>query len=128
MLSSARHFSLGKRHFLLGFRHFSLGWCVCNSLCHNGLLEMLLQAGIPGLVMYLFLMGRMLLAAARQFFNQKLPSWQRMLAAAPVIMLINILMEIYPCVSGNVMDMMYMVLAGAVIALDQKKTTMPDQA
>ena len=40
MLSSARHFSLGKRHFLLGFRHFSLGWCVCNSLCHNGLREM----------------------------------------------------------------------------------------
>ena len=40
MLSSARHFSLGKRHFLLGFWHFSLGWCVCNSLCHNGLQEM----------------------------------------------------------------------------------------
>lgn len=87
---------------------------------HNGLLEMLLQAGIPGLIMYLFLMGRMLLAAARQFFNQKLPSWQRMLAAAPVIMLINILMEIYPCVSGHVMDMVYMVLAGAVIGLDSR--------
>ena len=40
MLLSARHFSLGKRHFLLGFWHFSLGWCVCNSLCHNGLREM----------------------------------------------------------------------------------------
>ena len=40
MLSSARHFSLGKRHFLLGFRHFSLGWRVCKSLCHNGLREM----------------------------------------------------------------------------------------
>ena len=40
MLSSARHFSLGKRHFLLGFRHFSLGWRVCNSLCHNELQEM----------------------------------------------------------------------------------------
>ena len=40
MLSSTRHFSLGFRHFLLGLRHFSLGWCVCNSLCHNGLREM----------------------------------------------------------------------------------------
>ncbi len=88
---------------------------------HNGLLEMLLQAGIPGLVMYLYLMGRLLLAAARQFFQTKLPSWQRMLAAAPVIMLINILMEIYPCVSGHVMDMAYMVLAGAVIGLDNRK-------
>ena len=36
-------------------------------------------------------------------------------------MLVCTLMEIYPCVSGNVMDMMYMVLVGAVVALDPGK-------
>lgn len=95
---------------------------------HNGWLEMLIQTGIPGFLVYLCIILRMLWAAARQFFNLKNPAWQRILAAAPVVTLLCTLMEIYPCVSGNVMDMMYMVLAGAVIALDQKKTKMPDQA
>ena len=40
MLSSARHFSLGKRHFLLGFRHFSLGYPVRKVANNNGLREM----------------------------------------------------------------------------------------
>ncbi len=99
------------------------GWLLGRDVyhMHNSWLEMLLQVGIPGLVAYVFLIGRMLLAAVRQVFDLSLPLWQRMLAAAPVIMLVCTLMEIYPCVSGNVMDMMYMVLAGAVIAMDPKR-------
>ncbi len=89
---------------------------------HNGWLEMLIQSGIPGFAAYVAIILRMMWAAGRQFFNLKNPAWQRILAAAPVVTLLCTLMEIYPCVSGNVMDMMYMVLAGAVIALDQKKT------
>ena len=36
MLSSARHFSLGKKHFSLGFRHFSLGCPVRKVANTNG--------------------------------------------------------------------------------------------
>lgn len=86
---------------------------------HNSWLEMLLQTGVVGFLAYAFIIVRMLWAAAKQFFCLQKPAWQRMLACAPVIMLICTLMEIYPCVSGNVMDMMYMLLAGAVIALDK---------
>lgn len=99
------------------------GWLLGRDVyhMHNSWLEMLLQVGVPGLIVYAFIIGRMLLAAARQVFDLSLPMWQRMLAAAPVIMLVCTLMEIYPCVSGNVMDMMYMLLAGAVIGMDPKR-------
>lgn len=86
---------------------------------HNSWLEMLLQTGIPGFLAYVFIIVRMLWAAAKQFFCLQKPSWQRFLAAAPVVMLVCTMMEIYPCISGNVMDMIYMLLAGAVIALDE---------
>jgi O-antigen ligase len=88
---------------------------------HNSWLEMLLQTGVLGFAAYVFIIGRMLLASARQVFNVRFPVWQRILAAAPVVMLVCTLMEIYPCVSGNVMDMMYMVLVGAVIGMDPKR-------
>ena len=88
---------------------------------HNTWLEMLIQVGVLGFAAYVFIIGRMMLASARQVLNAALPVWQRILAAAPVVMLVCTLMEIYPCVSGNVMDMMYMVLVGAVVALDPGK-------
>lgn len=99
------------------------GWILGRDVyhMHNSWLEMLLQTGVLGLAAYAFIIGRMLLAAARQVFCLSLPSWQRMLAAAPVVLLVCTLMEIYPCISGNVWDMMYMVLAGAVIAMDPKR-------
>ncbi len=96
---------------------------------HNSWLEMLIQVGVLGFAAYVFIIGRMMLSSARQVFNVALPAWRRILAAAPVVMLVCTLMEIYPCVSGNVMDMMYMVLTGAVIALDpgRKKAALPQQ-
>ena len=41
MVSSVRHFSLGKKHFSLGFRHFSLGCPVRKVANTNGFRGML---------------------------------------------------------------------------------------
>lgn len=88
---------------------------------HNTYLEILLQTGIPGLVLYAFVLLSMLWYAAKQFFCAKVPAWRRVLAAAPVVMLICTLMEIYPSVSGHASDMMMLMLMGAVIGYGRTK-------
>ena len=85
---------------------------------HNAWLEVLLQAGIPGLLMMAAVFLRMYFASARLFFSKRNPGWLRVLAAAPVLMSACTLMETYPAVSANVYDMMMMLLCGAVIAAD----------
>lgn len=92
---------------------------------HNTYLEMLLQTGIPGLAMFGFVLLSMLWYAARQFFSQKTPAWRRVLAAAPVVMLVCTLMEIYPSVSGHASDMMMLTLIGAVIGYGRTKEAEP---
>ena len=82
---------------------------------HNTYLELLLQTGIPGVILYAVVLVSMLWYAAKQFFCAKTPAWRRVLAAAPVVMLICTLMEIYPSVSGHASDMMMLTLMGAVI-------------
>lgn len=88
---------------------------------HNTYLEVLLQAGIPGLVMFVFVLLSLLWYAAKQFFCTRTPAWRRVLAAAPVVMLICTLMEIYPSVSGHASDMMMFALIGAVIGYGRTK-------
>ena len=85
---------------------------------HNAWLEVLLQAGIPGLLMMAAVFLRMYFASARLFFSKQNPGWLRVLAAAPVLMSACTLMETYPAVSANVYDMMMMLLCGAVITED----------
>ncbi|MBR2923698.1 MAG: O-antigen ligase family protein [Clostridia bacterium] len=85
---------------------------------HNAWLEVLLQAGIPGLLMMAAVFLRMYFAAARLFFGKHTAGWMRVLAAAPVLMSACTLMETYPAVSANVYDMMMMLLCGAVITAD----------
>ena len=85
---------------------------------HNAWLEVLLQAGIPGLLMMVAVFLRMYFASTRLFFSKRNPCWIRVLAAAPVLMSACTLMETYPAVSANVYDMMMMLLCGAVIAAD----------
>jgi len=88
---------------------------------HNTYLEMLLQTGIPGLALFVFVLVSMLWHAARQFFCSQTPPWRRVLAAAPVVMLVCTLMEIYPSVSGHASDMMMFTLIGAVIGYGRTK-------
>lgn len=85
---------------------------------HNAWLEVLLQAGIPGLLMMAAVFLRTFFASARLFFGRQNASWLRTLAAAPVLMTACTLMETYPAVSANVTDMMMLLLCGAVITLD----------
>lgn len=85
---------------------------------HNAWLEVLLQAGIPGLLMMAAVFLRMYFASARLFFGRQNPGWLRVLAAAPVLISACTLMETYPAVSANVYDMMMMLLCGAVITAD----------
>lgn len=82
---------------------------------HNTYLEILLLSGVPGLVMYAFILICFLWQAARMFFNTETAAWQRVLAAAPVALLPCTLMEIYPSISGRASDMMMLALIGAVI-------------
>lgn len=85
---------------------------------HNAWLEVLAQAGVPGLLMMLFVFLRTFLGSARLFFRGSTPGWMRVLAAAPVLMTACTIMETYPAVSANVFDMMMLILCGAVIAAD----------
>lgn len=82
---------------------------------HNTYLEILLLAGIPGLILYGFVLICFLWQAAKLFFSSDTPAWQRVLAATPVALLPCTLMEIYPSVSGRASDMMMLALIGAVI-------------
>lgn len=88
---------------------------------HNTYLEILLLAGIPGLVLYGFILICFLWQAVRLFFDSDTPAWQRVLAAAPVALLPCTLMEIYPSVSGRASDMMMLALMGAAISYGRAK-------
>lgn len=86
---------------------------------HNIWLEMLLLTGLPGLLAYLYLMAAAAVASVRLFFSKAAPAWQRFLGIITPMVLLNGLMEIYPGVSGNVMDMAAFILLGAVISMSR---------
>lgn len=82
---------------------------------HNAYLEMLLLGGIPGLVMYLFFLAGLAYSGIRLVIHRELNWGLRYLGFVPFLIAANGVTEIYPLFSGNVMDMMYFVIAGAVI-------------
>ena len=82
---------------------------------HNVLIEMLLLTGIPGLTLYLCLILMVLKGAFQLFFAADTPIYLKFLAVIPPLLMVNGFTEIYPTLSGNVMDMMFFVVSGAVV-------------
>ena len=83
----------------------------------NALLEVLLQGGILGLALYLAFLLQFLRSAFVLFVKPDAVCWQRFIAAASVATLLSVAMETYPSLSGQTMDLVFMVIAGAVIGL-----------
>ncbi len=81
-------------------------------------IEVLMQTGIPGLALYAYIMLSALWSAIRRFFNPREKTWKRYLCLIMPVVMLTGMMEIYPGVSGNIMDMVAMMLVGAVIAMD----------
>ena len=89
---------------------------------HNVLIEMLLLGGIPGLLLYACFLFTVFKSALRLAFGKDTCLAHRFLAVTPVLLMLNGITEIYPTFSGNVMDMMFFVLAGVVVALGSPAT------
>lgn len=94
---------------------------------HNAWMEMLLLGGIPGLLLYLWFCVSLSVSCVRLFLRKSEKLSIRLLAIAPAVMLVHCLMEIYPSFAGSTMDMMFLILAGAVagygaIAHDDKES------
>ena len=84
---------------------------------HDIWLETLLLVGVPGLLLYIWLCLMTLRGCLALALARGVPLEQRLLAVLPPMLMLNGIMEIYPGLSGNVMDVMYAVLCGAVIRL-----------
>lgn len=82
---------------------------------HNAWLELLVLTGLPGLLLYLCLALGILRGSLWLLAAPGVPLCRRFLAFVPPLLMVNGLMEIYPCLSGNVMDMMFMAVSGAVV-------------
>lgn len=83
---------------------------------HNAYLEMLLLGGIPGLALYGLYLLLLAYSGLRLAFDRSSSWGRRFLAVVPLLLAANGVTEIYPLFSGNVMDMMYFAISGAVIA------------
>jgi len=86
---------------------------------HDVWVEMLMLGGIPGFVLYLLLIVTVLIADFRLLKTAATPLYLRFLAVATLAMMLNGVTEIYPGVSGNVMDIMFFILCGAVVSKAQ---------
>ena len=84
---------------------------------HNAFLEMLLLGGIPGIAMYIAYLLLLAVSGIRLAFRKTSGLATRFLALLPLMIAINGMTEIYPLFSGNVMDMMYFAIGGAVLSL-----------
>lgn len=83
---------------------------------HNAFLEMLLLGGIPGLALYGLYLLLLLFSGLRIAFARQSGWSRRFLAVIPLMLTVNGVTEIYPMFSGNMMDLMYFAVSGAVIA------------
>ncbi|MEF9879959.1 MAG: O-antigen ligase family protein [Clostridia bacterium] len=88
---------------------------------HNAWMETLLLVGIPGLLLYFCFMLRIGVCSVKLFFKQKAPISQRSLSIIPAILMVNGMMEIYPSYSGKMMDLLFFLVAGAVVAMASAK-------
>lgn len=87
---------------------------------HNAYLEMLLLGGIPGLLLYLGFLFVVFRSCLQLAFGKRSRLEHRFLAMLPVLIAVNGITEIYPLFSGNVMDMMFFAISGAVIVFAQE--------
>ncbi|NLO86679.1 MAG: O-antigen ligase family protein [Clostridiales bacterium] len=85
---------------------------------HNSMIQILLLAGIPGLCMILFFLFIVLRASVRLFFASRAAKHLRFLAFIPVLLLLNNFTEIFPMLSGDIMDMMFFVICAAVVGFE----------
>jgi hypothetical protein len=102
----------------------SVGWGAVHM--QNIWIEMLMLAGIPGLLLYAYLMCRAIYSAIRLFFSRNAELWERFFAVIVPMMLLTGIMEIYPGVAGNVMDMAAMLLVGGVIGVSRPRSGRQD--
>lgn len=85
---------------------------------HNSMIQILLLAGIPGLCILLFFIFIVLRASVRLFFAGGAQKHLRFLAFIPILLLINNFTEIFPMLSGDIMDMMFFVICAAVVGFE----------
>jgi len=84
---------------------------------HNAWVEMLLLGGLPGLLLYVLFCVQLVVKCIHIYCSKKQPLSTQILAIAPAVLLVHCLMEIYPTFAGTAMDMVFALLAGAVIAI-----------
>ncbi len=84
---------------------------------HNAFLEMLLLGGIPGFALYLSYLALLIYSGFRLSWNRDSNWARRFLGMVPLLLTANGVTEIYPLFAGNMMDIMYFAISGAVIAL-----------
>ena len=83
---------------------------------HNMLLEVLMLTGIPGLLLFLVFVGKLVANSVRLFFNQDAPLSIRVLTIPIVMLLLNGITEAYPSLGGRMVELLFFTLAGAVMA------------
>lgn len=86
---------------------------------HNVYLEVLMETGLIGLSLCLCFLWMLLRACRRLFFCKTAPFGARVLTIVPVMLMLNGLLEAYPFLGGRLMDMLFFLIAGAVIACDR---------
>lgn len=86
---------------------------------HNTYLEILMVTGLIGLGLALWFMVTLALACIRLYFRAGVPFAARVLAIIPFMLMLNGMLEAYPFLGGRLMDMLFFVIAGAVIAWEK---------
>ena len=87
---------------------------------HNAYLEMLLLGGVPGLALYALYLLLLVYNGLRLALYRESGWAHRFLGVVPLLLAVNGVTEIYPMFSGNVMDLMYFAISGAVIAFSMQ--------
>ncbi len=83
---------------------------------HSVFIETLVLTGIPGFALYVGFLIFVIIASFRLIFGKGVSMAKRFLAFVPLILLLNMLVEIYPSYQSGSANMMYFLLCGAVVA------------
>lgn len=89
---------------------------------HNAWVAILMVMGLPGLLLYLWFMVRLVASTLRVLFGKGYAWGHRFLAIIPGVMLLSGLMETYPAIGGELMDLLYFAVSGAVVGLARPRT------
>lgn len=86
---------------------------------HNVYLEILMETGLIGFGLAMWFLVTLALACIRLYFRAGVPFKARVLSIIPVMLMLNGMLEAYPFLGGRMMDMLFFVIAGAVIAWEK---------